>query len=117
MKKNLFLVILILGLALTLSSFNVRSCPIFILFKIPCPGCGLTRAVKLILKGQIIASLEYSILPIPLLIAIIIYTIFYFVNKELLLKIVKKYDKFIITLTILITIIIWIINISNSLLY
>lgn len=117
MKRNLFIIILIVGLALTLSFFNIRACPIFILFKIPCPGCGLTRAVTLILKGEIKASLDYHILPIPLFIAIITYTLFYFFNKKLLEKLVKKYKKAIITLSIVITIIIWIININNPLLY
>lgn len=117
MKRNLFIVILIVGLALTLSFFNIRACPIFILFKIPCPGCGLTRAVDLILRGQIVASLEYNILPIPLFIAIITYTLFYLFNKELLQKLIKRYSKLIITLSIIITMIVWIININNPLLY
>lgn len=117
MKKNLFIVILIIGLALTLNFFKIRTCPIFILFKVPCPGCGITRAVSLILKGQIIASLEYNILPIPLLLAMITYTIFYIFNKELLQKLVKKYEKLIIALSIILTIIVWIININNPLLY
>lgn len=117
MKKNIFIVILIVGLALTLNFFNVKACPIFILFKIPCPGCGLTRAVSLILKGQIVASLEYNILPIPLLTAIITYTLFYIFNKELLQKLIKKFNKPIIIISIILTIVVWIININNPLLY
>lgn len=117
MKKNLLIVILIIGLALALNFFKIRTCPIFILFKIPCPGCGLTRAVSLILKGQIVASLEYNILPIPLFLAITTYILFYSINKELLKRIVKKYEKVIVTLSIVLTIIVWIININNPLLY
>lgn len=117
MKKNIFIVILIVGLALTLNFFNVKACPIFILFKVPCPGCGLTRAVSLILKGQIVASLEYNILPIPLLFTIITYILFYSFNKEVLQKLVKKFNTLIIIITIVVTIIVWIININNPLLY
>lgn len=117
MKKNILIVILIIGLALILNFFNLRTCPIFILFKIPCPGCGLTRAVELILKGQIVASFEYNILPIPLLLAIIAYTLFYIINKESLQKLVKKFQKLIIALSVILTIVVWIINICNPLLY
>lgn len=35
-------------------------CPIKILFKIDCPGCGLTRAILSFLKGDIIKSFEYN---------------------------------------------------------
>ena len=32
-------------------------CPTKILFGIPCPGCGMTRAVKLCLEGELLADL------------------------------------------------------------
>lgn len=100
-----------------MSFLNVRTCPIFVLFKIPCPGCGMTRAVSLIVKGQIAASLRYSVLPIPLLLAIIAYAVFYFINKDLLDRLVKKYEKVIIAFSVIIAAAVWIININNPLLY
>ncbi|MBR2827932.1 MAG: DUF2752 domain-containing protein [Bacilli bacterium] len=51
-------VILIYLLFMNLIFHNV--CPIKILFKIDCPGCGLTRAILSFLKGDIIKSLEYN---------------------------------------------------------
>lgn len=46
-------------------------CPFKKIFKIPCPGCGMTRAMLLIFKGEIINSFHYHILALPLLIFII----------------------------------------------
>ncbi|MBR2901983.1 MAG: DUF2752 domain-containing protein [Clostridia bacterium] len=117
MKRNILIVLIVIGLALTLNFFSVRTCPFYVTFRIPCPGCGLTRAVSLILKGQIASSLKYSILPIPLLFAIVTYVLFYFVNRDLLNKLVKKYEKAIIAFSVIIAIAVWIININNPLLY
>lgn len=32
------------------------SCPVMALFHIPCPGCGMTRALKCLLRGDLAAS-------------------------------------------------------------
>lgn len=47
-------------------------CPWKTILNIPCPGCGMTRAVKLILQGQIIDSFQYNIMALPLVIITII---------------------------------------------
>jgi hypothetical protein len=49
-------------------------CPMFRLTGIPCPGCGLTRAVTLLLRGEVQASFKFhAFAPIFLvLIAILI---------------------------------------------
>ncbi len=51
-------------------------CPIRILFGLPCPGCGLTRAVTLLLSGQISASFSMHPMAIPFLLLIIFFPIF-----------------------------------------
>lgn len=35
-------------------------CPTKILFGIPCPGCGMTRAVKLCLEGELLAAVRMN---------------------------------------------------------
>ena len=55
-------------------------CPFNYYFHIPCPGCGMTRAFKLILQGNILASLQYNLLAIPLFIFIILSMIFLVVD-------------------------------------
>ena len=53
--KWLFLDFLMLGvLSLILNMLNIRICPFYRLFKIPCPGCGLTRGFLALLKLDIL---------------------------------------------------------------
>lgn len=105
--KEIFFV---LGLAFILSIFDIRFCPFFYLFNIPCPGCGLTRAFKLLLKGKFLQSLNFNILPLPILILIL--TFIFFPNH------IKKINKKIIYfLGFILMIISFIINIFNPLLY
>jgi len=49
------------GAQIALVSLNLPGwdCPIFRVTGIPCPGCGLTRAVILLLKGDVQASLHF----------------------------------------------------------
>ena len=55
-------------------------CPFNYYFHIPCPGCGMTRAFKLILQGNILESLQYNLLALPLFIFIILFMIFLVVD-------------------------------------
>ena len=63
-------------------------CPFNYYFHIPCPGCGMTRAFKLILQGNILESLRYNLLAIPLFIFIILSMIF------LVVDIIKNQTKY-----------------------
>lgn len=117
MITKLIIIIIIIGLALILNFLGIRICPFFNLFHIPCVGCGITRSIKLIFKGEILESFKYNILPIPLLFLILIYCILYLINKDKLHKYIDKYKWLIITISFVIMIIVWIININNELLY
>lgn len=61
------------GAQIALVSLNLPGweCPFFRVTGIPCPGCGLTRAVLLLLKGDLQASLRFhAFAPIVLLTAV-----------------------------------------------
>jgi len=73
-EKNVFLSVLPLMsigiIAIALSVLRVYRCPFRIITGYPCPGCGCTRAVLNIFKGDIKKSIEYN--PIPLIALILI---------------------------------------------
>ena len=77
--KNLkeFLIInLIVFFLMVLSGFlNFRICLIYNIFKIPSPGCGMTRALYMLLNGHFLKSLRYNFLFIIVLLFYIIFII------------------------------------------
>jgi hypothetical protein len=63
------------GLQIGLSALRLHpwQCPIFSSTGIPCPGCGLTRAIVLLLQGEWGASFHYHVFaPIFLFFSLII---------------------------------------------
>ncbi len=50
-----------LGLNICLVSLSLPAweCPFFRLTGVPCPGCGLTRACMLLLRGEVQASIKF----------------------------------------------------------
>lgn len=116
--KNLKVILIVGGLAFILYFFDIRFCPFFNIFKIPCPSCGLTRAFTLIIQFRFIESLKYNILALPLSIFSFIYIILLVTNKrELLYSFLTKHKRNLIITSSIIMLIAWIININNPLLY
>lgn len=108
--KKIF--ILILGMTLgILIYFNFISIPCLFhtFFKIPCPGCGMTRAFKCILSFDIAGAFSYNILSIflfILLICILISLVYDIIKneknfEEKIIKFLEKYAFFIIVLLII----------------
>jgi hypothetical protein len=48
-----------LQLGLSALSFHPWPCPIFSATGVPCPGCGLTRAIMLLLQGELRESIHF----------------------------------------------------------
>ena len=100
---------------------KIRFCLIYNIFKIPCPGCGLTRATAELLKGNLIESLKYNALLIPLALSYLIYSYAYikdvFNNTSYLNNTLIKYKRYFIVLSLIVVIIIEIINLNNVRLY
>lgn len=91
------------------------------LFKIPCPGCGLTRSMHYLLKKDILMSLKYNILTIPLMILYTINFIWHLIDyvreKNTLTGFIEKYKKYIIIIAIILFSTSLIKNLNNVLLY
>lgn len=119
--KYITINILIFVVICLLYKYNKKICLVYNIFKIPCPGCGLTRAIFTLANGDIKESIKYNIIAIPLIIFYILYNFIYILdiiqNKNRLDKWINKYKKILIFMTIIITIISEIKNILNPLLY
>lgn len=119
--KYITINILIFVVICLLYKYNKKICLVYNIFKIPCPGCGLTRAIFTLAKGDIKESIKYNIIAIPLIIFYVLYNLIYILdiiqNKNRLDKWINKYKKILIFVTIIITIISEIKNILNPLLY
>lgn len=117
--KWVYLDLFILGtVSLLLNKFNIRICIFYHIFKIPCPGCGLTRGFIELSKLNVIKSLKYNILCIPILLTFIIYTFLVIIKKDyLIIKFINKYKYAVIITFIILQLVVFTININNPLLY
>lgn len=120
-SKKIGINILIFMLIILTYKLNIQICIINKLFLLPCPCCGITRSFIYLLKGDLVMSLKYNILTIPLL---IFYGIYIFLDIRDIIKkqntvntIIVKYKVYIIIITMILLIISGIKNIFNPLLY
>jgi hypothetical protein len=63
------LALVLWGLAALPAALRVQRCSFAKLFHRPCPGCGMTRAVELLLLGDWRASLHMHLLAVPMLVS------------------------------------------------
>ena len=117
-KKNIVLLCIIAIIAFFLIFLDIKVCLFHNIFKIPCASCGMTRAYSLILEGSIIESFKYNILAFPLLILVILVVLFLMFDKQQrIIKFTKKYKLILIIIAGILSLISFIININNPLLY
>lgn len=89
MKKLLYLLIIVLeGIVYYLMNIVRITIPCFfkLVFKTPCPACGLTRSFHSIFHFDLISAIHYNILIIPIVILLLI------INSLLILDIIKNKD-------------------------
>lgn len=118
-KKKILILFLYLGLILIFLIYinNYIPCIFKKIFHIPCPACGMTRALKEIITLNIINSFSYNILAFPITIILLVIFIFTIIdliyNKKYIEKILKLITKHYYIIIILL-IISWIINIYRK---
>lgn len=100
---------------------NIRFCLVYNLFHIPCAGCGLTRSIISLFQLDVINSIRYNMLGIPIVAIFVICNIWYLMDiitkRNTLETFMQKHIKEIITVTILFFLISTYKNIFNQLLY
>lgn len=109
---TIFGILLVCGL-LVVFVFDIN-CLFLSIFKIPCPGCGLTRAFRAIFEGNITLALKYNFLSIFififLLVSLILFIIDIIKKSNYLEKYIISFKKYYLLIFILV-VIAWIINI------
>ena len=63
------LTVLVWAVSLVPTLFGVQRCAIATLFHVPCPGCGMTRALLLLAQGDTAGSFRMHPLALPVLVA------------------------------------------------
>lgn len=76
MKKQFCIILISAGLLAALAALGLLPCGIKLLFGIPCPTCGMTRAYFAVFHGDFQAAFDYHplfwLLPLCLLLCVII---------------------------------------------
>jgi hypothetical protein len=83
------------GLQIALVSLSLPSweCPIFRLTGIPCPGCGLSRAVLLLLRGDFRGALKFHAFAPIFLLAVVALVLAALLPRSIVQPIVSKAEK------------------------
>ncbi len=64
----LLLLLAVIQVSLSVAGWHLFQCPLMQAFRVPCPGCGLTRATRLFATGEFMAAVQMHLFaPIALL--------------------------------------------------
>lgn len=77
-KKTFFIILTVVVIVLVLAVFGVYKCPFRYFFGVPCPTCGITRAIVSVFSLHFAASFYYYALWPLFIIALIFYALFEF---------------------------------------
>ncbi|MBO6195097.1 MAG: DUF2752 domain-containing protein [Bacilli bacterium] len=83
-KKIIFIIFLIILSVLVLEDIISIPCPIHFITKLYCPGCGITRMIKSIIKLDFYQAFRYNQL------VFILFPFFLFLIIDYLIKIISK---------------------------
>lgn len=117
LKIGIIEIFMLLGLAFIFNYFDIKICPFFNFFNVPCPGCGLTRSIICLLHGDFLKSIQYNVLGIPIVIFCCFYVVVVLMNQyDRLEMFFLKYRKRIIVGAVVVLILVECINLRNPLL-
>ena len=75
--RHIFVIVIFALIFLLFYIFELSwDCPIKKYLHFACPGCGLTRSIRALLNLNLLESIKYNLLGIPLVISIIIISMF-----------------------------------------
>ncbi len=89
-KKNKETILLlggILAVYFVLSLFEIPTCPMKVFLGIPCPGCGVSRALMSVLRLDFAAAFEFNPLWPAVIVTAILLAVFWIKEKTLALEI------------------------------
>lgn len=83
------------GVQIALASLSLPGweCPFFRVTGIPCPGCGLTRAVMLLIHGDVRASLRFHAFAPILLLFILVLVLAALLPEKLIQPIISRTEQ------------------------
>jgi hypothetical protein len=61
------LVALVWAVSALPAALGIQQCAVATLFHVPCPGCGMTRAIRMLLAGDLAGSLRLHPFAVPVL--------------------------------------------------
>ncbi|MBS7409979.1 MAG: DUF2752 domain-containing protein, partial [Muribaculaceae bacterium] len=73
---------------------HITICPSKLIFHIPCPGCGMTRALILLCHGQFVSAIALNPNIIILIPALVAYPILLFLRIKYSLDYITKINNF-----------------------
>lgn len=62
----------LLSLLIVLFWSDIASCPIYTIFKIPCPCCRMVHAIKCLVTLDLSGYVKYNVMAVPVMLAVII---------------------------------------------
>ena len=112
--RHIFVIVIFALIFLLFYIFELSwDCPVKKYLHFACPGCGLTRSIRVHLNLNLLESIKYNVLGIPLVISIIIISIFLIKDiinntnnvEKKVYKFFEKNYKIILIILVIITII------------
>ena len=118
LKHYIGIFCIIVLLAFLFDAMGIRICLFYALFHLPCPGCGMTRAAKSLLRGDIGKALDYNVMIFPLVMVCLFGCFFLRCEKaEQWKTMLQQRKRLFIGMSVGLTLVIWWINLGNPLLY
>ena len=117
-KHNLAIFAIIVLLAFLFDFLGIRICLFYALFHLPCPGCGITRAAKALLAGDISRAAAYNWMIFPIGITCLFYCLMLIWKKTgHYNQILQKRKRLLIGISAVLALVLWCANVRNPLLY
>lgn len=101
--KDFKIVVILYSFFVLFGESNYSFCYFYNFTHLPCPGCGMTRAIRLLLKGDFLLAIKYHFFSfIVLLLIVMVFISFFYKKLDFYLERILKNSKILISFSILI---------------